>query len=312
MLDSILKEAKILIIDDERANVRFLEIVLQQAGYHNVFSTMDPRQALFVCSELQPDLLLLDLHMPHLGGFELMQILRAEPGFRPVPILVLTADSAVSVRHQALAEGAKDFLIKPLDQIEVLLRIENLLETRFRNELLEAKVQEAQRFLLSTFDALTSHVAVLNQDGKILVANKAWRNFSEANGGNVRSCGVGANYLAICEQASSGEAEQAWAVARGIRQVIEGEVGEFHTEYTCHSPADRRWFTVRVTPFVGEGPIRVVIAHENITERKLIEMELWEMVQRLESAAKTQDDTTGKYPLDGERKVQHNGETLQA
>ena len=289
MTDNILKEAKILIIDDERANVRFIEIVLQQAGYHNVFSTMDPRQAYYLCAELQPDLLLLDLHMPYLDGFAVMQILRAEPDFRLAPILVLTADSAVSVRHKALAEGAKDFLIKPLDQVEVLLRIENLLETRFRNELLEARVREAQRFLLSTLNALTSPVAVLNQDGKILSANRAWRNFSECNGRDALACGVGANYLAVCEQATGGDTAQSWAVARGIRRVIEGEVGEFHTEYTCHSPIERRWFTVQVTPFVGEGPVRVVIQHENISERKLVE-ELREVVQRLEGEV----DITGE------------------
>src|SRR4051794_21992030 len=92
MPDKILKEAKILIVDDERANVRFLEIVLQQAGYHNVFSTTDPRRTLSLCSELQLDLLLLDLHMPHLDGFAVMEILQAEPDFGRIPILVLTAD----------------------------------------------------------------------------------------------------------------------------------------------------------------------------------------------------------------------------
>lgn len=308
MSDNILKEAKILVLDDERANVRFLEIILQQAGYFNVFSTLDPCQALTLCSELQPDLLLLDLHMPRLDGFAVMQILRAEASFRSLPILVLTADGAVSLRHQALAQGAKDFLIKPLDEIEVLLRIENLLETRFRNELLEAKVQEAQRFLLSTFDALTSHVAVVDLNGKILATNRAWRQFNASNGGNADSCGIGANYFAACEQAFGGGAEQGWAVIQGIRRVMAGEIEEFHLEYSCHSPLERCWFIVRVTPFVGLGPVRAVVAHENITERKLIEEELKEMVQRLEGDA----ERTGKTPPYGERKAQHNWETLQA
>ena len=318
MPDSILKEAKILIIDDERANVRFLEIVLQQAGYHNVFSTLDPGQALSLCAELQPDLLLLDLHMPRLGGFEVMQILRSDPNFHPVPILVLTADTTLSVRHRALAEGAKDFLIKPLDQVEILLRIENLIETRFRNETLETTVREAKRFLLSTFDALTSHVAVLDQDGKILAANRAWLKFSATNGGSADACGVGSNYLGNCEQTSRGDAEQAWAIARGIRRVMAGEVAEFHLEYPCHSPNERRWFMVRVTPFIGEGPVRVVVAHENITERKRVEEKLLEMVNCLETmhqaecAATDQDDIVGKYSLDDEREAQHNYKALRA
>lgn len=296
---SFLKEGKILIVDDERANVRFLEIVLERAGFHNVFSTLDSRQILFLCSELKPDLILLDLHMPHLDGFAVMQILQTQPEFRSIPVLVLTADSAIPVRHRALAEGAKDFLIKPLDELEVLLRIQNLLETSFHNEQLETKVKEAQRFLLSTFDALTSHVAVLDQEGKILAANRAWQQFSAGNDGNTFACGVGANYLTVCEQTVGGEAEQSWAVARGIRRVIAGEIPAFHLEYSCHSPTEQRWFTVRVTPFVGEGPIRVVVAHENITERKRIEAELeqahWETVERLALAAEYRDDNTGMH-----------------
>jgi response regulator RpfG family c-di-GMP phosphodiesterase len=208
---------------------------------------------------------------------------------------VLTADGTVPSRHRALAEGAKDFLIKPLDELEVLLRIHNLLETSFRNELLARNVEEAQRFLLSTFDSLTSHVAVIDQNGEILAANRAWKQYSEANDGSTYACGVGANYLAACEAAVGPEADQAWAVVRGIRQVMGGEIKEFHLEYPCHSPGKRRWFTVRVTPFAGEGPVRVVVAHENISDRKRIEAELelaqWETVQRLARVAEYRDES---------------------
>ena len=299
MPDTLLKEAKILIVDDERANVRFLEIVLQQAGYQNVFSTTDPRRALALCSELQLDLLLLDLHMPHLDGFEVMKILKEDSALDTMPILVLTADGAIKMRHRALAEGAKDFLIKPLDEVEVLLRIENLLETHFRNELLETKVREAQRFMRSTFDALPSHVAVLDQNGKILTVNRAWERFRDANGGNPNRCGIGTNYLAACEQATGAFGKQAWSVALGIRRVMSGDAPDFHLEYPCHSAEEQRWFTLRVTPFVGQGPAQVVVAHENITERKLAELAMeqaqWETVQRLARAAEYRDDMTGLH-----------------
>ncbi|MCW3100034.1 MAG: sensor histidine kinase, Cache 1, partial [Chthonomonadaceae bacterium] len=227
----------------------------------------------FLCSELKPDLLLLDLHMPHLDGFALMQILQIQPDFRSVPILVLTADGTVPVRHRALSEGAKDFLLKPLDEVEVLLRIQNLLETHFRHELLEAKVRETQRFMLSTFDALTSHVAVLDEDGKILAANRAWRMSRDTHRGDAGSCDVGANYLTICDQAAGSEAEQARAVARGIRQVMGGSAREFHMEYSCHASVEQCSCIVRVTPFDGDGPVRVVVAHDNTTAHKQGEKE---------------------------------------
>ena len=299
MQHSVIKEGRILIIDDERANVRFLEIVLQQAGYQNVFSTLDPCQTLPLCAAFQPDIILLDLHMPLLDGFAVMQRLQTHPEFCSVPILVLTADGTTPNRHRALAEGAKDFLIKPLDKVEVLLRIDNLLETRFQNALLEGKVRDARRFMLSTFDALTSRVAVLDEAGTIIAVNRAWREFGADNGEEPCACGVGDNYLGACEQARGGEAEQAPAVAQGIRRVMAGEAEEFHLEYPCHNSTKRRWFTVRVTHFVGEGPVRVVVAHENITERKRAEEELeqaqWETVQRLACAAEYRDDSTGLH-----------------
>lgn len=136
------QRGKILIVDDEMANVRFLEILLQQAGYCHIYSTTDARQALALFTDIQPDLLLLDLSMPHLDGFAVMRQLRQEENPNPVPVLVLTADATCSAKHKALELGAHDFLTKPLDETEVLLRINNLLATHFHSVLLEQKVKE--------------------------------------------------------------------------------------------------------------------------------------------------------------------------
>ena len=142
-----LRQAKILIVDDERANIRLLEIMLEQAGYEDVWSTSDPRQALALFESCRPDLLLLDLQMPHLDGFGVMRALaEAFPG-STVPTLVLTADATQPTKHRALREGANDFLCKPLDEVEVMLRIRNLLDLRFHALYLEDKVRERTRDL---------------------------------------------------------------------------------------------------------------------------------------------------------------------
>lgn len=141
-LETTCKHGKILIVDDEMANVRFLEILLQQAGYLNVHSTTDSRQAQPLFAKVQPDLLLLDLSMPHLDGWAIMHQLQQQNSAHPVPILVLTADATSVTKHKALEAGAQDFLTKPLDEIEVLLRINNLLVTHFHGVLLEQKVQK--------------------------------------------------------------------------------------------------------------------------------------------------------------------------
>jgi len=145
-----LSTARILIMDDEPANVLLLERILGRAGYSEVVTTTDPRAALSLFDEREPDLVLLDLMMPELDGFGVMQELsRRIPEGALLPILVLTADATREARERALSMGARDFLTKPFDHTEVLLRIRNLLEARRiylrlqrQNEWLEAKVRE--------------------------------------------------------------------------------------------------------------------------------------------------------------------------
>src|SRR5690242_849930 len=130
--DRSLFEGRILIVDDEPANVMLLERVLEQGGYTAVRSTTDSRQVLKLFDEFQPDLVLLDLLMPHVDGFQVMRQLMARvKSHSYLPILVLTADITARAKQEALSAGAKDFLTKPFDLTEVLLRIHNLLETRF-------------------------------------------------------------------------------------------------------------------------------------------------------------------------------------
>ena len=126
-----LSRMKILVVDDEPANVSLLRYILQAAGYDEMRTTTDARQALPLFREFQPDLILLDLMMPHISGFEVMGQLETEiaPG-DCLPVLVLTADVTDATKHKALQAGASDFLTKPFDQIEVLLRIRHLLQIR--------------------------------------------------------------------------------------------------------------------------------------------------------------------------------------
>jgi len=124
-------EAHILIVDDEPANVLLLEHILDQAGYPNRTATTDPRQVLAIHARFDPDLILLDLAMPHLDGLAVMaQLRQVIPAGTYLPILVLTADMSTQAKQQALSGGATDFLLKPFDPTEVLLRIGNLLQTR--------------------------------------------------------------------------------------------------------------------------------------------------------------------------------------
>lgn len=155
MFEDEYKDARILIVDDEPANVRLLERILEREGYHDIESTNDPRHFLALFNATHPDLLLLDLHMPGMDGFQVLEQLRGRMSSGAfIPILVLTADITPQAKQRALSAGAKDFLTKPVDPTEVLLRIRNLLQTRYfyrrqqdQNEQLERKVRERTREL---------------------------------------------------------------------------------------------------------------------------------------------------------------------
>lgn len=151
-------EARILVVDDQDINVRLLETTLHSDGYRNVMSTTDPREVMRLYREFQPDMILVDLHMPDMDGFAVMAELKhVVPATAYLPILVLTADITQEAKQQALSSGAKDFLTKPFSTAEVLLRIRNMLETRMlhlqlqeQNALLEAKVRERTHELEQT------------------------------------------------------------------------------------------------------------------------------------------------------------------
>ena len=121
---------KILIVDDEPLNVALLEDMLSEAGYKQIRSVIDSRLALATCGTFAPDLVLLDLMMPHVDGLSILHSLRSAGDEVFLPVIVLTADASEETKRAALGAGATDFLLKPFDHTEVLLRIANLLEMR--------------------------------------------------------------------------------------------------------------------------------------------------------------------------------------
>jgi DNA-binding response OmpR family regulator len=127
---ALYSKMRILVVDDEPANAVLLEAMLADGGYTRVKSVTDSRVAMETCLSFDPDLVLLDLMMPHVDGFTILESIRAAAPEVFLPVIILTADSTESTKIRALRAGATDFLLKPFDYLEVLLRINNLLETR--------------------------------------------------------------------------------------------------------------------------------------------------------------------------------------
>lgn len=145
-----LKDARILIVDDTLANIEVLENLLMMKGYTNVKSISDSTQAMLTIKDFKPELILLDLMMPQVSGFDIMEEIKKDSAdYSLMRILVLTADITLESKKKALSGGASDFLTKPFDLTEVDLRIRNLLYTVFllsqltnQNSILEEKVKE--------------------------------------------------------------------------------------------------------------------------------------------------------------------------
>ncbi|MBL8117185.1 MAG: PAS domain S-box protein [Anaerolineae bacterium] len=158
------------------------------------------------------------------------------------------------------------------NQLCVLSMINDITQRKHTEQALAA----SERFAHSTVDALSAQIVILDEDGTILSANQAWRDFvTHDSRYQLLHMDVGQNYLDVYERIEGGAAKVAHIIADGVRAVIRGDIEDvFMQEFLYEIGNDRQWFMVRVTRFPGEGPVRVVVAHENITSLKLAEIEL--------------------------------------
>lgn len=186
---------------------------------------------------------------------------------RPIGMLLLGHNDLVPV---------EDVLFSNLDSLSRLVGV--LLERRRTEQMLH----EAERFLGTALDSLTAHIAILDSDGTIITVNEAWRQFADANGGISPLYSVGLNYIQVCNESTGGDSEEAPVTAQGLRDVIGRLHDEFYIEYPCHSPTQKRWFTMRATRFEWGGYVRLIVSHQNVTEFKLVVEQLRENQSRLQ------------------------------
>ena len=165
----------------------------------------------------------------------------------------------------------------------------------------EQQLLNASAFLQGVQDSLSAQIAILNKNGVIVQVNTAWRRFGESNGLQTSAHCLGVNYLELCDSASGENSEEAGLTARAIRNVLAGVQQEDRIEYPCDGPDEKRWFLLKVTKFENEGNVWVVLAHENITERKQIMESLSASEARYRLLANNVPDIV--YSLDGEGKI---------
>lgn len=199
------RNSRILLVDDLIANVSLLENILNRLAYKQIRNLTDPLQVAAMVAEWKPDIIVLDLAMPHLNGFKVMEQLRNQISKEDwIPILVLTADTDPGTKRKALAAGATEFLAKPFDSSEIVLRIRNLLlmrilraELQNQNGILEERVATRTRSLSERTEQLEQALAELKTTQQQVVQQERFRAFGEMAGGvahdfnNVLMCVIG-------------------------------------------------------------------------------------------------------------------------
>lgn len=144
-------------------------------------------------------------------------------------------------------------------------------------------MHQAERFIQAALDALSAHIVILNKHGSIIAVNAAWRKFGDENDLLSPNYCLGMNYLEICDNATGRNNREAGLVANGIRAVMNRQQDEFKMEYPCHSPTEKRWFVVHVTRFSWDGQDRFIVAHQDVSELKLAQVELSENQKRIQA-----------------------------
>jgi diguanylate cyclase (GGDEF)-like protein/PAS domain S-box-containing protein len=266
MVDTAL--CRVLLVEDEPGDAHLIRSTLHAARTVNFYITWvttlaETRAQLH--ESLPYDVLLLDLSLPDSSGLETVHACRQAAG--PLPIIVLTGHDDTEFALRTLDYGAQDYLVKGSFDTEGLIRAIRYAISRAR---LEHRLHDSEQFAISTIDALSAHICVIERSGKIIIVNQAWRNFYEKNFPGHSDSTPGTNYLTVCDNAVGPGSEQAASMAAGIRSVIEGERDTFIMEYPCHSENEQRWFVARVTRFQTDSRY-VVVSHQDITERKLVE-----------------------------------------
>ncbi|MES2309525.1 MAG: response regulator [Verrucomicrobiota bacterium] len=272
---------KVLIVDDDVGLLRLIQKILQQEKIPATVLSSGA-EAISWLKKNPIDLLLLDLKLQDFSAKDLIQQLSTLD--LKVPFIVITGQGDERVAVEMMKSGAMDYLVKDINFISRLPTVVRhaLQQLTQKKKLVEAEAakQESDNLRQSVLNSLIAHIAVLDQEGKIISTNDAWNEFSQKNGITTLSrMGVDDDYLKVCREAVRQNAEGARHALQGIESVLKGTETRFYVEYPCHSPHKKQWFLMSVTPLVGNRK-GAVVSHIDISERKRLEREVLETTER--------------------------------
>ena len=284
MLTDSLDATFILIIEDNDSHAgiiqRAIEIAPEEYHLEVVGTICDAKN---VMERHSPALVLTDYRLPDGNGSDLVVI-----AANSWPVIIMTSQGNERIAVAAMKSGAEDYIIKSPEAfkniahtIKYTLMIWSLNETRRQAE---ETIREEQLFTRSMIDGLSSHICVIDAQGKIVITNRAWNTFAVENNAVEGTYGAGTDYLAFCKAIAEDENAEIEESYEGIRGVLNGSLPSFTKEYSCHSSEAERWFSCKVDPFKVSSRNYAVISNENITEQKIAEFELRSAKAEAESA----------------------------
>jgi len=284
------QDLHILLIEDDPDDVLLISEMLtgearKRGAAYSIAGAPRLSDGLQHLKQAAADVVFVDLNLPDSFGIDTVRSLYK--GFPEVPIVVLTGNTDEQTGIAALKEGAQNYLVKEAITGSLLSRAiaYSLERSRIQNELRQNKV-----FLTDILNSLSSHIAVLDENGVIVTVNEAWKTFARENGCSDANFYGGSNYLQACSNILKTEGDDNAAKAlEGIRSVLDGEQAGFTLEYPCLCPEKKRWFFLRVFPLSGSRR-GFVMSHENITEQTLAAQQLSEEHSRLKNILDTMPD----------------------
>lgn len=259
---------KILHLEDTPADAELVERELRKGKIQFEKLVVDNKTAFEkALKEFAPDIIIADHTLPSFDSTEAIKIIKRQ-GIK-IPFILVTATVSDEYAVEVMKAGADDYILK-----DRLHRLPQAVLNAMEKNSAEQQLHESETFNKGILSSLSSHIAVINADGTLVAVNKAWDDFAKANGiTTLERFSTGSNYFDVCKRSiENGDSDGAGALA-GIQSVFKKEKQYFEMEYPCHSPEEKRWFILNVSPF-GEDDKRVVISHHNITERKIAENDL--------------------------------------
>lgn len=265
---------RILLVDDDQDICRFIALQLARFDYDLLATVASGEEAVQLSNRLQPDLILMDIHLS--GEMDGIAAANAIHAGTDIPVVFLTADCSDDLLHRAKMVDTFAYVLKPVNERELRVVIEM---TLYKHEV-QSQLKRSESFTRGILNSVDAEIAVIDKNGVIIAVNRAWKDFARVE--SFSSCakamtdadyGVGMNYLIVCPLERDEDVSIDNNVRNGILSVLDRSLPSFDLEYPCHSPQQKRWFHMSVTPFEnGEGG--AVVSHMDISARKQVEAEL--------------------------------------